>query len=100
MDDMTAKRLFKTRKSISDAVFFEISIWLVPVPLAGSRHLYKYRLALVSDLQCVLRYDNEVGKGDHKHFGRKQVEYNFKDVDTLLRDFHADVDAWQRKNQT
>jgi hypothetical protein len=35
----------------------------------GSRHQYKYRLVLVVNDDCVLRYDNEAGKGDHKHVG-------------------------------
>ena len=28
---------------------------------------------LLVDGECVLRFDNETGKGDHRHFGDKEV---------------------------
>jgi hypothetical protein len=43
----------------------------------GSDHGIKYRLALISNEVCVLRYDNERGKGDHKHIGEGEVPYRF-----------------------
>jgi len=33
---------------------------------------------------CVLRYDNESGKGDHRHFRGRESRYNFESVDKLL----------------
>ena len=44
---------------------------------------------------CVLRYDNESGKGDHKHAGDKEVEYTFTTPEALLDDFWKDVDNWE-----
>jgi Family of unknown function (DUF6516) len=32
----------------------------------------------------VMRYDNETGKGDHKHIGDQEVPYEFADLDRLL----------------
>ncbi|WP_425523050.1 toxin-antitoxin system TumE family protein [Xanthomonas citri] len=40
---------------------------------------------------CVLRYDNEAGKGDHKHVGAVERPYNFTTLDQLTDDFWADV---------
>jgi hypothetical protein len=65
--------------------------------LPGSHHQFKYRLALVVSGDCALRYDNEAGKGDHKHIGEREVAYEFTDLDALLRDFRADVAAWRTK---
>ena len=65
-------------------------------PVRGSIHKFKYRLALVADLVCVLRYDNEAGKGDHRHIGRAENSYEFADPETLLADFWNDVEAWRR----
>jgi hypothetical protein len=79
-------------------VFTEIVLWLVPAPLKGSAHSYKYRLALVADNVCVLRYDNEAGKGDHKHVGDRQIPYRFSGVDALLEDFGSDVRKWLDEN--
>jgi hypothetical protein len=41
----------------------------------------------------VVGYDNERGKGDHKHFGAIEVAYEFKGVASLLADFWLDVNG-------
>ena len=56
-------------------------------------HGFKYRLAYIVERECVLRYDNESGKGDHGHIGGLETSYGFVSVDRLLDDFLADVDA-------
>ena len=43
----------------------------------GSVHRFKYALAYVVAGVCVLRYDNEAGKGDHRHAGGVETEYRF-----------------------
>lgn len=43
----------------------------------------------------MLRYDNESGKGDHRHMGGKETTYVFVSVDQLLDDFLADVARWK-----
>jgi hypothetical protein len=47
---------------------------------------------------CVLRCDNEAGKGDYKHVEDKEFPYRFLDVDTLLNDFRSDVKGWLDEN--
>ena len=95
---MKATLLLRDKQVLSggDAVL-ELVIWQVPRMLPGSLHRFKYRLALVVNGECVLRYDNEAGKGDHKHVGEREVPYAFTDLDQLLRDFRADVTAWRAK---
>lgn len=95
---MKATSLISRRVAIRENAFAEIVLWRVPKPVRGSLHLYKYRLALIADRVCVLRYDNEAGKGDHKHIGDAQLNYRFSDVDTLLADFRADVERWFDEN--
>ena len=65
--------------------------------MSGSLHSFKYRLAYVVGGKCVLRYDNELGKGDHRHTGRKEKPYDFVFVNQLLDDFLADVARWKEK---
>jgi hypothetical protein len=43
-----------------------------------------------------MRYDNEAGKGDHRHIGSAETRYKFVDSETLLADFWNDVEAWRR----
>ena len=66
----------------------------MPRALPGSTHRLKYRLAFVVDEVCVLRFDNETGKGDHKHIGEREVAYDFVSLTQLLSDFWAEIDRW------
>ena len=91
---MKATSLVSRRTAIAPGVFVETVLWLLPKPLKGSKHSYKYRLALVADGICVLRYDNEAGKGDHRHVGGREFAYEFSNVDRLLEDFRSDVRKW------
>ena len=92
---MNADLLLNERHTISEISFVEIVVWRLPVPLAGSGHSFKYRLALVVNGHCVLRYDNESGKGDHKHKGEDEIPYQFISPQLLLKDFWHDVDNWR-----
>jgi len=67
------------------------SFWEVPAPAQPSAHRIKYRLVYVVGGERVVGYDNERGKGDHKHIRGAQAPYAFKDVPTLIRDFLRDV---------
>ena len=71
------------RHVLDARTFVEIVVWRLDRPVRGSIHRFKYRLALVADSVCVLRYDNEAGKGDHRHIGR--VEKLYKSRDTVSR---------------
>ena len=64
---MKAELLIDERYVLDIGSFVEIVIWRVHRPVRGSAHQFKYRLALIVDEVCVLRYDNETGKGDHRH---------------------------------
>ena len=66
--------------------------------MPGSTHQFKYRLAYVVRGVCVLRYDNEAGKGDHRHYGAKEYSYAFSDPDRLIAAFQADIARWNREN--
>src|ERR1700759_5288107 len=91
---MKARLLFKRRVVLSPDAFADIVLWSVPSPVRGSAHSYKYSLALVVDEVCVLRYDNEAGKGDHIHENGEQRPYAFVSQSRLLNDFLADVRRW------
>jgi hypothetical protein len=94
MNNMKAERLMRERRVLAEG-FIEVVVWRLTEPLGGSTHDLKYRLAYVVRDECVLRYDNEVGKGDHRHVGTKEMPYRFVSVDRLLDDFLADVAAWK-----
>lgn len=98
VSNMKARELFNRRVPVMEDAFAELVLWEVPEPLSGSKHRYKYRLALVVAGECVLRYDNEAGKGDHKHVRGKEVKYRFISADQLVADFFEDVKRWRNEN--
>jgi hypothetical protein len=91
---MKARSLIDRRLVLAPAIFAELVLWEVPTPVPGSRHRYKYRLALVAHGVCVLRYDNEAGKGDHVHVGTDERPYRFDGIDRLIADFETDARRW------
>jgi hypothetical protein len=94
---MKAEALADERHVLAEDAFAEIVVWRIPRPVKGSTHRFKYRLALVVAGECVLRYDNETAKGDHRHVGGVERDYGFSTYEQLLTDFWADVDAWRRQ---
>ena len=90
MSDATL--VLRTRDAYAGGLI-EIVVWAVPQPVPPSDHGFKYRLVFVRGSERVVGYDNERGKGDHRHIGTTEKPYQFVDVPTLLADFMRDVEA-------
>jgi hypothetical protein len=69
----------------------EMVVWRVPEPVPPSEHPFKYRLVFVRKGKRLVGYDNERGKGDHRHIGETQSPYVFVSEEHLLEDFWRDV---------
>ncbi len=95
---MKAELLLKERVAFAQDAFAEMVVWRVPVPMAGSVHAYKYRLAFVLNDDCVLRYDNEAGKGDHRHTRTRELAYVFESPEKLVQDFLREARKIHREN--
>ncbi len=91
---MKAKAIINRRVTVAENAFAELAVWALDGSVPPCGHPYKYRLAFVVDGMCVLRYDNERGKGDHRHIGAAEAVYAFEDVDRLVADFFNDVKEW------
>ena len=98
MYNMTAALLLKERVPFDDESFAELVIWRLPKPAPGSMHPYKYRLAFIVGDECVLRYDNEAGKGDHRHTRTRELTYVFESPDRLVQDFLREARRIYREN--
>ena len=94
---MKTELLLRERHVLSEDTFAEIVVWRLPRAARGSEHRFKYRLALVAAGECVMRYDNEAGKGDHRHIGDDEIHYELVGYDELIDDFWADVEKWMRE---
>lgn len=73
----------------------EIKIWQLPKPTKDKPYGYKYSLAYIANDKRIVGYDNAERKGDHRHYGRIEKEYDFKGIDKLLEDFYKDVNAYK-----
>ena len=96
---MKAVELLRTRITYSEEAFAELVMWRLPKAVEGSTHRYKYRLAYVVKGECVVRYDNEVGKGDHRHIAGSHRSYVFTTPEQLITDFERDIARWNRENR-
>lgn len=92
---MRATPILDDRYPLGDNAFVVVRVLKVPARVPGSAHDMKYSLAYVVNDVCVLRFDNESGKGDHIHRGGTETLYAFTSLKQLLADFWAAVDNWR-----
>jgi len=85
---MKARQIFRYKDRQGD-VIVEMVIWALPSTSAERPHGIKYRLFCGRSGECLVRYDNEAGKGDHRHYGDHEVFYRVQSVDRLLADFRV-----------
>jgi hypothetical protein len=81
------------RIGFEDGAFAVIRVWLVQAPVPPSQHRYKYSLVYVVNGVRLIGYDNERGKGDHRHWRDLETPYLFVSMQRLLEDFMNDVNV-------
>jgi hypothetical protein len=98
---MDAELVLRQKSLEPDGFIAETVIWKLPTPVAGSAHLYKYRLFYGRDGRRVVGFDNERGKGDHMHMGELELPYVFVSVPDFMNDFFAAIERSQtNENRT
>jgi hypothetical protein len=95
---MSARLLERRRVVLSPQAFAEIVVWQLPEPMPGCRHRFKYRLAFVVRGECVLRFDNESGKGDQFHIGAVEESYEIANPRQLVADFAQHIERWRNEH--
>lgn len=88
---MKAIRAFYDRGEYPDGTIVEMTIWIVPEPVPGSVHAFKYSLFYGHPGKRLVDYGNERGKGDHRHIKNREERYVFSSVENLVSDFLSDV---------
>ncbi len=90
---MKAKLVYGEKFVYADGAIREMILWKLPEKTSDRPYGLKYRLYYgLSDGTCIVRYDNESGKGDHKHIEGREKSYHFKDVDKLVTDFLKEIE--------
>jgi len=89
---MATKLIFRAKYIYPDKAIREMVLWMLPEKMPRSSHRFKYRLYYgLADGTCLVRYDNETAKGDHRHIAAREEHYRFRDVETLVEDFLKDI---------
>ena len=89
--NMKARLLQREKRMLPDRSIVEMVIWQLPKPSPGSSHSYKYRLYYGRDGKRIVGFDNERGKGDHRHLDGAERPYVFASVETFVQDFLSEV---------
>jgi len=90
---MKARLIYREKYIYADGAIREMVLWQLPEKPADRPHGLKYRLYYgLAGGTCLVRYDNETDKGDHKHVQDKEAPYRFKNVETLVADFLSDIE--------
>jgi hypothetical protein len=88
---MKAELIFHQRIDYDDGAIVEMVLWRVVSPVPPSTHQLKYSLFYGRPGSREVGYDNERGKGDHRHFQGVETAYVFSTVEQLMADFWSDV---------
>jgi hypothetical protein len=86
-----AKLLFKEKLVFPDGAIVQTVIWQLPVVSDERPHGLKYSLYYGRAGERIIGYDNEQGKGDHRHYRDHEEYYPFSTVEKLIADFIQDV---------
>ena len=81
---------------LPDGGIVEMKIWRLPEASAERPHGLKYSLYYGTAGKRIVGYDNEAGKGDHRHLGSGEKAYAFTTLENLIADFLADVERVQK----
>ena len=89
---MKARLIRKSRDEFSNGLLIETVDWELPGTSSEGPHRLKYRLYCGKGGDCIVRYDNEAGKGDHRHYRDHEEPYQFLSFGRLAEYFLADVE--------
>ena len=81
MANMSAQLITGFKNVNPDGSILELVVWRVPKPVPPSTHPYKYRAVYIVNGQRILGFDNERGKGDHRHVNDVELSYRFTTVE-------------------
>lgn len=74
----------------------EIKMWRLLKPSPDKPHGFKYSLVYIAGNRRVIGYDNAEGKGDHRHYGERELPYTFTTLQRLAQDFTGDIGKYKR----
>jgi hypothetical protein len=86
-----ASIIFQVKRRLENDAIVQIKVWELPAPTRERPHGLKYSLFYGRPGERVIGYDNEAGKGDHRHYRETEEPYRFVSLEKLFEDFDLDV---------
>lgn len=97
---MKARLIYREKLIYENGGIREMVLWQLPGRTAQKPYGLKYRLYYgLPDGTCVVLYDNETGKKDHRHFRGQEKSYPFRGVEALVADFLEDIEKVRRESK-
>ncbi|GGE17091.1 hypothetical protein GCM10011390_40250 [Aureimonas endophytica] len=88
---MKARLLLDYKIVRSDGAIVQMRVWRLPEATPERPHGLKYSLFYGRGGRRIVGYDNERGKGDHRHYGDREEAYRFRSLAELIADFERDI---------
>lgn len=95
---MKAEKIEHRKLLRADGSIIEIKVWRLPPATPEWPHGLKYSLYYGRAGERIVGYDNEAGNGDHRHLRGRQEAYRFVSFEQMLRDFRADVEREENRD--
>jgi Family of unknown function (DUF6516) len=94
---MVARLIENQKLTLDDGSIIQIKIWRLPDVTVERPHGLKYSLFYGRPGERIIGYDNETGKGDHRHYREREESYRFTTFEALILDFMNDVKAEMKR---
>lgn len=88
---MDAELIEDLKFAFDDGAILQIKVWRLPAATLERFHGFKYSLFYGRVGERIIGYDNERGKGDHRHYRDREEPYAFAGYEALIQDFLDDV---------
>lgn len=76
---------------LASGAIVQVRVWRLPASDEERPHGLEYSLFYGQHGERIVAYDNEAGKGDHRHYRTVEENYIFTTLEQLIRDFERDV---------
>jgi hypothetical protein len=96
---MPAILLIQFKEEFPDGSIVEVRVWRLPRASVERPHGLKYSLFYGRPGERIVAYDNESGKGDHRHYRARELPYTFVTLSQLIADFEADIAAERMRDE-
>jgi len=76
---------------LANGAIVQVKVWRLTETTKERPHGLKYSLFYGRPGERIIGYDNEAGKGDHRHYRDREEPYVFRSLEQMLADFERDI---------